>query len=127
VRPKHVYLLLCVIGAALPYSEFLLFLREQGFDLSLVVEQLFANRISAFFGLDVIVSAVVLWVMIVTEGRRRGVRNLWLPILASVTVGVSLGLPLFLYMKESRLERERERHNSGPQAVIGRTPAASRD
>ena len=102
MRPKHVYLLLCVIGAGLPYSQFLLFVRQYGLDMSLFVEQLFANRISGFFALDVIVSAVVLWVMIVTEGRRRGVRHLWLPIVATMTVGVSLGLPLVLYMMESR-------------------------
>jgi predicted exporter len=118
-------LLLCVIGAGLPYSQFLLFVGQHGLDMSLFVEQLFANRISAFFGLDVIVSAVVLWVMIVTEGRRRGVRRLWVPIAASLIVGVSLGLPLFLYMKESRLERERERRNSGPQTVTRRNPTSS--
>jgi hypothetical protein len=126
LRPKHAYLLLCVIGAALPYSQFLMFLGENGLDPSLIVEQLFANRISAFFGLDVIVSAIALWVMIVVDGRRRGITHLWLPIVASLTVGVSLGLPLFLYMKEVRGERHREKRDSGPQPVIRSSSGGAR-
>ena len=67
--------------------------------------QLFANRISGFFGLDVIVSSLVVGAFVSVDGRRYGVRGLWAPILALLTVGVSLGLPLFLYLRERRLER----------------------
>jgi hypothetical protein len=35
------------------------------------------------------------------EGRRARVKALWAPIVASLLVGVSLGLPLFLYLRES--------------------------
>lgn len=31
-------------------------------------------------------------------------KHLWAPIAANLAVGVSLGLPLFLYMREQRLE-----------------------
>jgi hypothetical protein len=41
---------------------------------------------------------------VLAEGRRAGVRNLWAPIVANFAVGVSLGLPLFLYMREKRME-----------------------
>lgn len=73
-----------------------------GLDLRLFVEQLFANRVSAFFAMDVIVSSVVLWFFVWIEGRREGVKRLWAPIAASLAVGVSLGLPLFLYLRERR-------------------------
>lgn len=102
MRLKHFYLCFCVIGAALPYSQFIPFLREHGLDVRLIVQQLFANQISGFFGLDVIVSSVVLWIFIGVEGRRSGVPRLWLPRAAILTVGVSLGLPLFLYLREAR-------------------------
>ena len=104
MKSKGLYLLLCVVGTILPYSQLIPFLLEHGLDVPLLVGQLFATRISAFFGLDVVVSAVVLWVFIVTEGRRAGMRHLWVPFAASLTVGVSLGLPLFLYMREARLQ-----------------------
>ena len=54
--------------------------------------------------LDVIVSAVVLWTFVFVEGSRRGVKRLWMPIAASLIVGVSLALPLFLYLRETRAE-----------------------
>jgi len=104
MTPKHLYLGLCVVGTVLPYSQFLPFLREHGPDVRAFIDQLFATRIGGFFGWDVIVSSVVLWVMIAVEGRRTGIRNRWVPIAANLAVGVSLALPLFLYMREARRE-----------------------
>jgi hypothetical protein len=51
------------------------------------------------------------------DGRRAGVKQLWAPIVASLAVGVPLGLPLFLYMREERLERSAE---GPPTNVAGR-------
>lgn len=100
---QYLYLALCVLGTLLPCSQFVPFIAEHGFNMPLVIEQLFANRISGFFGLDVIVSSVVLWVFVFAEGRRRQMRHLWVYLLCNLTVGVSLGLPLFLYMRERRI------------------------
>jgi hypothetical protein len=100
MRVAHAYLALCVAGTVLPYSQLIPFVREHGLDLHVFVQQLFSTRISAFFGWDVIVSSIVLWVLVLAEGRREGIRNLWAPIAANLAVGVSLGLPLFLYMRE---------------------------
>jgi hypothetical protein len=104
MRPKHVYFVLCLAGIVLPYSQFIPFLREHGLNLGLFFQQLFANRISGFFGMDVIVSSLVLWVFVSVDGRRNRMRHLWAPIAGNLAVGVSLGLPLFLYMREARLE-----------------------
>jgi len=104
MRLRHVYLALCVVGAFLPYSQFIPWFLEHGLDLSLFLDQLFANRIGGFFGLDAIVSSLVLWVFVFSEGRRIGMRHLWLPVLASLVVGVSLGLPLFLYMRQLHID-----------------------
>ncbi len=35
MRPKTLYLLLCAVGTALPYSQFIPFLREHGPDAQL--------------------------------------------------------------------------------------------
>jgi predicted exporter len=104
MRLRHIYLVLCVIGALLPYSQLVPWCWQHGLDLSLFFHQLFANRIGAFFALDVIVSALVLWVFIFFEGTRIGLRHLWLPVVASIIVGVSLGLPLFLYLRQRHLD-----------------------
>jgi hypothetical protein len=94
-----------VLGTVLPYSQLVPFLREHGLDLRLFAEQLFANRIGAFFGMDVIVSALVLCVLVRVEGRRARMRHAWLPLAALLTAGVSLALPLFLYQRERSLDR----------------------
>ncbi len=65
---------------------------------------MFANRISTFFVADVVVSAIVLIAFMRTERKRRPLRHAWAPIVALLTVGVSLALPLFLYLREAELE-----------------------
>jgi hypothetical protein len=101
---QYLYLALCILGTALPCSQLLPFLREHGPNVSLIVEQLFANRISSFFGVDVIISSVVLWVLVLTEGRREHMRHLWIYIVCNLLAGVSLGLPLFLYIRERKID-----------------------
>lgn len=102
---KNIYLLLCILGAAIPYSQFVPWVMENGLPLGLLVRQLFANRISAFFGLDVLVSSVVLLVFMRIEGRRLRVRFRWLPIVGLCAVGVSLAFPLFLYLRERATQK----------------------
>jgi hypothetical protein len=105
MRPRHWYLGLCVLGTVLPYSQFLPFLREHGLDVPLFLEQLFANRISSFFAMDVIVSSLALWLFVLVDGHRHRTRHRWAPVAANLVVGVSLGLPLFLYLREIAGER----------------------
>ena len=101
---KNIYLFLCVLGTAVPYSQFVPWVMENGLPLGLLARQLFANRISAFFGLDVLVSSVVLLVFMSIEGRRLRARFRWLPFVGLCAVGVSLALPLFLYLRERAME-----------------------
>lgn len=98
------YLILCILGTILPYSQFVPFLIENGLDLKPFFKQLFTNRISSFFGMDLIVSSLVLWVFVFWEGSRLGMKNLWVYLASNLLVGVSLGLPLFLLMRQRKLE-----------------------
>jgi len=104
VKPKALYLALCFLGFLLPYWQFVPWLAEHGLNMSLFARELFVNRISSFFGMDVLVSAVTLIGFIRIESRRIKVGRRWLPVLATLLVGVSLGLPLFLYLRELKLE-----------------------
>ncbi len=101
---RNLYLLGVVLGLVLPYLYFIPFVMEHGLDAGLFINQLFANRISAFFGMDVIVSSLVLWVFVFAEGKRLGMKHLWVYVVCNLTVGVSLALPLFLYFREGKLE-----------------------
>ena len=110
MKIRHWYIALCVLGIVLPYSQFIPFLQQHGLDLRLFFQLLFANRIAAFFGLDVIVSSVVLWVVVLVDLRRTRLRHAWAPLLGNLLVGVSLGLPLWLYLREVDLTQLRESH-----------------
>ena len=105
MKPKTIYLLLCFVGLAAPYAVFIPWLAEHGPNGRLFVQNLFANRISAFFALDVFVSAVVLLRFAALESRRLRLHSQWMVLLATLLVGVSLGLPLFLYLRERQLEQ----------------------
>ena len=106
MKLRHLYLLFAVVGLVLPYSQLIPWIVEHhALNMPLFIRDLFANRISAFFALDVIVSAIVLILFIQIEGRRLGMSLLWLPIVAVLLVGASLGLPLFLYLRQLQLDR----------------------
>jgi hypothetical protein len=94
------YFILAVIGAVLPLGRFIPWLAEHGPDLPLFFKELFSTRVGGFFGMDVLLSAVTLVVFIRREGKRAKMRLLWLPVAATCLVGVSCGLPLFLYLRE---------------------------
>jgi hypothetical protein len=102
---RHVYLGLAVLGLFIPNSAFWPWLLAHGLDPQRFVTDLFANGVSAFFGLDVVLSAVALGAFVVIEGKRLGVHHRWVPIAATCLVGVSLGLPIFLYQRQVHLDR----------------------
>ena len=105
MKARHFYLVCCVLGLVLPYSQLVPWLLEHGLDVTLFFRELFANRISAFFAIDVVVSAIVLLWFIQSEGRRLRVGLLWFPTVGTLVVGVSFGFPLFLFLRQLMLDR----------------------
>lgn len=105
---QWLFLIAAILGAVLPLSYLVPFVETNGLNLSLIFRQLFQNNISAFFGVDVIVSALALLLFIFTEGRRRGMKRLWIYVLCTLLVGVSLGFPLFLFFRERKLNAEKQ-------------------
>lgn len=108
---KTVYIILCVLGAAIPLTAFVPFALENGLDLGLFVQEMFGTQVATFLSADLILSSLALWVFIYFELRKRPIRYWWLAIIANVGVGLSLGLPLFLLLREISKEPEkRKRH-----------------
>lgn len=97
---QWLYLVAAILGAVLPLWQFIPFLTAHGLDIPLFFRQLFQTPVSGFFGMDVVVSSFVLWILVFSEGRRRGMSNLWLYVVCNLAVGVSLALPLFLFFRE---------------------------
>src|ERR1041384_2161292 len=105
---KKLYLIAAILGAALPLSQLIPFLTAHGLNLKLLFTFLFSNGVSGFFGMDVIVSSVVLWIFVFSEGRRLGMRRLWVYVVCNLAVGVSLALPLFLLFRERALDSKQQ-------------------
>jgi len=105
MRAKHLYAALAVAGLVLPYAFFLRFLAAHGPDGREFLRELFGTPISAFFAADLLISAVVFLVFLGREAVRPAVPRRWIYVLALLTVGLSLALPLFLFARESALEK----------------------
>ncbi|WP_338593944.1 DUF2834 domain-containing protein [Paenibacillus sp. Y5S-9] len=105
---KYFYGLLSILGIIIPYMEFIPWISENGFNLKTLLYEATMNRISAFAWLDIIISAVVLIGFILYEGKRTGVKHKWIPIIGTLTVGVSFGLPLFLLLCEIQMEKMKD-------------------
>lgn len=99
------YIILSLLGLILPYSQFLSFMANNGLNLALFFEQLFANKISGFFAFDIFVSSVVFWVFVFTEGKRLQMKLLWIYVVLNLTIGLSFALPLFLLRRSQNLSK----------------------
>jgi hypothetical protein len=90
------YLFSAVAGTVLPFTFLVRFVLANGLNASEFARRLFQNDIAMFFAMDVVIAAVVLWAFVFAEGRKMAMRHLWVYVLGTVLVGVSLALPLFL-------------------------------
>jgi len=103
---KKFYGILCILGIVLPYWQFISWIAENGITMNAFLSEAISSRVSAFAWLDVMVAAIVLIGFVIYEGSRLEMKRLWLPILGTCTVGVSLGLPLFLLLREIHLAKQ---------------------
>lgn len=103
MKLRTFYLIATIVGTALPYYKLFQFTAKEGWSLIRYLEQLFANAASSMGAIDLLISTVVFWVFVEYEGRNQGMRNRWIYMAVNLFVGLSAGLPLFLYMREKKL------------------------
>lgn len=106
-RPlKWLYLALAVAGAILPWLANLAFIRDYGasFDLGLFVQLANANPAARSLSRDLAIGATAVVIWMVQESRRLKMRGLPWVLLSCVTLAFACGAPLFLYLRERRLE-----------------------
>ena len=100
MRLQSIYLIAAILGTVLPYYYLISFLMDEGFNLALFGEQLFTYAASSMFTVDLLLSSFVFWIFVEHEGRKAAMRHRWIYIVCNLTVGLSLALPLFLYVRE---------------------------
>jgi len=97
---RIVYLVLAVIGIVLPWSYFASWFAEHGWDLAAMVEAWNVNDATTglVYDLTVAYAALVVWVVYESVQTRRWI---YIPLIAGlgVAVGVSLALPLYLFLR----------------------------
>ena len=101
---QWLFLSLAVLGTIVPLAAFAPFVLVNGLSPKPFVEALWQTPVSRFFALDVLISALTLFLLVHLEGRRLRMANLWVYVVCTLLVGVSLGLPLFLFFRELKLK-----------------------
>ena len=102
--PRNLYLLVALIGTIIPWYFFGSFFAAEGLDIPAFVQGLFANGAAGGFTADVLISLAIFLPWSWLDAQKEGVRNWWFVLPASCTVGLSLALPLYLYLREGRTE-----------------------
>jgi hypothetical protein len=72
------------------------------------IDDAFANPAATFMSLDVTFVAVTALVFMLAEGWRIGMRRLWVYVLLTFAVAISVALPVFLLMRQLRLASVRQ-------------------
>ncbi|MHA6263386.1 DUF2834 domain-containing protein [Arenibacterium sp. CAU 1754] len=96
---RIIYLGLAVWGVIHPMSYFIPWFQENGFDLAGMVNAWHANDASSGLVWDLTIAAIALTVFVVSESVQK--RN-WVGLLAipaTFLIGVSCGLPLYLFLR----------------------------
>ena len=62
MKCKNLYLVLAILGLLVPYWFFFKYLNANGLNISLLIQQLFANDISTFFAIGFDHCDVVFWI-----------------------------------------------------------------
>lgn len=96
---RWVYLILAVWGAIHPMYYFISWFRDNGVSLSKMVDAWHVNTATSGLVWDLTIAATALTVFIVSEVV---VRRNWIALLAipaTFCIGVSCGLPLYLFLR----------------------------
>lgn len=104
MKQSTVYLSLCIIGVIVPWSFLIGFLQEPQPTVVLFFSSIFVNQVASSVAADLLISACIFFFFIFSEGKRLKMKCLWLFIPATLLVGLSFGLPLFLYFRAKHIE-----------------------
>lgn len=103
---RFVFLGLAIWGTIHPMSHFLAWFAENGFDLGGMMKAWNVNRAASGLVWDLTISAIALTIWIIAECKARG---RWLGLIAIPTIfciGVSCGLPLYLFLRSAPEKNE---------------------
>ncbi|MCO6185866.1 DUF2834 domain-containing protein [Rhizobium sp. L1K21] len=95
------YLTMAIIGTVIPWIFFGSYIAANGVNIIGFVRDLFDNDASSGSTADVLIATVVFWVWSFFDARQTNVTKWWFVLPTGICVGLSLALPLYLYLRES--------------------------
>jgi len=96
---KTLYLILAILGAAIPYIFFIEFIQEHGLDTMAFLEAAFANGAAGGLTSDLLISSFAFWAAAIELWRNDKGPAPWLFIIVNLLVGLSFALPLYLFVR----------------------------
>ena len=99
---KALYLVLAIVGAALPTAFFIQHFSSQGVSLSGFVAALFANPAAGGFTADLLFTSGVFWIFMITQRIRGKGPHAILFVGLNLLIGLSCVLPAYLYARERK-------------------------
>lgn len=96
---RHVFLILAIVGAIVPMYYFVKWMEEFGYDLGAMVVAWNVNDATTGLVWDLTISAVALTLFVVWESAKSGRWLNLVAIPATFCIGVSCGLPLYLWLR----------------------------
>ena len=99
---RYVFLLLAIWGAIHPMYWFVTWFQENTWDIMAMVDAWHANAATSGLVWDLTIAAVALTAFVIAEcwQTRRWIGLIAIP--ATFCIGVSCGLPLYLYLRSAR-------------------------
>jgi len=99
---KYVFLALAVWGSIHPMAYFIQWFNANGYDLMAMVDAWHVNAATSGLVWDLTIAAVALTLWVIWEAvqQRDWLRLIAIP--ATFCIGVSCGLPLYLYLRMRR-------------------------
>lgn len=96
---RMIYLALAVWGAIHPMYYFIQWFQENSWDIMAMVDAWHANSASSGLVWDLTIAAIALTVWIIVEVATRRNWGALIAIPATFCIGVSCGLPLYLFLR----------------------------
>jgi hypothetical protein len=104
---QWLYLLLAIIGVAVPWYFVIVHLRTQPEPLTpgAVLRAGFSSPLAATITTDLLIGVVPFLIWLWREGKRLGIRHLWAYVVSTFIISFAFACGLFLFFRERKLQQ----------------------
>lgn len=102
---QNVYLVFAIIGICATWYFNINFMMENGTDIRDFVAAVTTNDAAMSIAWDISIVAIAFLFWSFHEAKKLGMKNWWIYPVVSCGIAIAFGAPLFLYMRERRLQQ----------------------